>query len=209
MSEDIETYKIWKLVGDEMAVVQTMTTWKARAQEQATFLTRQTGCYHTAVVGGSDYDKKLLAERIRKQQGAHPMKWNESLPLDPEHLPTILGGLELVLQPSLFRLAVLREHDAETSHLFPPLTLSSERGIDVFEQDHYLILQMQAHEVGQPESRIVWATNTYPVHPEYTPQFLFAPEGKILVKDFLHVQATQEHPERFIASMALFIRNSE
>jgi hypothetical protein len=68
MDEDIKTYKIWKLVGDDMSVPQIMTTWKERAQEQARFLTNQTGCYHVAVVEGSQYDMQLIAEKSRKQK---------------------------------------------------------------------------------------------------------------------------------------------
>src|SRR5712691_10963767 len=133
------------------------------------------------------------------------MKWNEQLPLSQDHLSDILEGLEQVSRKgSTFRFAVLRGHDASASHIFPALSLT-ERGIRVFKQDLSLTLQVQAHEVGNPKNQLIWSTTTQPEHPEYTPLFLFDPAGKVLAYFFLHGLATEKRPERWIASMSLFV----
>ena len=67
MPEVAENYKVWKIVGDEMTVVEVMKTWKEHAQEKAFFLMSRTGHYHVAVVEGSEYDKHLAAKGYRQQ----------------------------------------------------------------------------------------------------------------------------------------------
>ncbi|QBD77159.1 hypothetical protein EPA93_14595 [Ktedonosporobacter rubrisoli] len=64
MPQPIETYHIWRMYGNQQAIVKTIVSHQTAANQQAKMLTNQTGYQHVAVIEGSLVEKAIIAKKI-------------------------------------------------------------------------------------------------------------------------------------------------